>query len=192
MLTNPNTLGIFDKNILEITKIIHEAGGLCYYDGANLNAVVGLVRPGDMGFDCIHLNLHKTFSTPHGGGGPGAGPVGCKDFLKSYLPGLLSREKEDGYTLTAPEESIGMVKSFYGNFLVVVRALAYLMVLGCEGIPEASQNAVINANYLMSLLKGHYDMAYEGPCMHEFVMTLARLKEQRGCFGPRRRQGAAG
>lgn len=180
MLTNPNTLGIFDKNILEITEIIHEAGGLCYYDGANLNAVMGLVRPGDMGFDCVHLNLHKTFSTPHGGGGPGAGPVGCKECLIPYLPGQLSRKGENGYALVTPEDTMGMVKGFYGNFLVVIRALTYILTLGREGIPQASQNAVINANYMMSLLKGSYDMAYEGPCMHEFVMTLERLKNETG------------
>lgn len=180
MLTNPNTVGIFDKNILEITEIIHEAGGLCYYDGANLNAVMGLVRPGDMGFDCVHLNLHKTFSTPHGGGGPGAGPVGCKECLIPYLPGQLSRAGENGYQLVTPEDTMGMVKSFYGNFLVVIRALTYILTLGREGIPEASQNAVINANYMMSLLKDSFDMAYEGPCMHEFVMTLERLKNETG------------
>lgn len=128
MLTNPNTVGIFDKNILEITRMVHEAGGLCYYDGANLNAVMGIVRPGDMGFDCIHLNLHKTFSTPHGGGGPGAGAVGCQAFLAPYLPRSVLQE--------GPGRK--QVRSFTGNFLVVVRALAYLMTLGREGIPEAA------------------------------------------------------
>ena len=168
MLTNPNTVGLFDKNILEITRIVHEAGGLCYYDGANLNAVMGIARPGDMGFDVVHLNLHKTFSTPHGGGGPGSGPVGCKEFLAPLLPGQ------------GTEESIGRVKMFYGNFLVVVKALAYILTLGKEGIPEAAANAVLNANYMKAKLSDVYEMAYPGPCMHEFVMTLEGLKKKAG------------
>ena len=166
MLTNPNTVGLFDKNILESTRIVHEGGGLCYYDGANLNAVMGIVRPGDMGFDVIHLNLHKTFSTPHGGGGPGSGPVGCKEFLRPFLPGFM---------VEGPQ-SIGSVKMFYGNFGVVVKALAYIMTLGREGIPEASSNAVLNANYMMNKLSDLYQMAYNETCMHEFVMTLEDLK----------------
>ncbi len=181
MLTNPNTVGIFDKNILEITKIVHDAGGLCYYDGANLNAVMGVVRPGDMGFDVIHLNLHKTFSTPHGGGGPGSGAVGCKDFLRPFLPGPVVTRDEAGYHLAAPERSIGRVKNFYGNFTVVVKALTYLLTLGREGIPDAARNAVLNANYMMKRLSEKYDMAYAGPCMHEFVMTLQSLKDETGC-----------
>ena len=180
MLTNPNTVGIFDPNILEITKIIHEAGGLCYYDGANLNAIMGVVRPGDMGFDCVHVNLHKTFSTPHGGGGPGSGPVGCKAFLADFLPTPQVRLSDGVYSLFAPANSMGQVRSFGGNFLVVVRALAYILTLGKEGIPEASTNAVLNANYMMSLLKGKYDMAYDTVCMHEFVMTLEKLKHDYG------------
>lgn len=179
MLTNPNTVGLFDKNILEITKIIHECGGLCYYDGANLNAVMGTVRPGDMGFDVIHLNLHKTFSTPHGGGGPGSGPVGCKELLAEFLPSV-SVEVEGAFSFVKAEHSIGEMKSFYGNFLVVVRALTYLMTLGKEGIPEASQNAVLNANYMMCKLKDLYTMAYDEVCMHEFVMSLADLKKKTG------------
>lgn len=179
MLTNPNTVGLFDKNILEITKIIHECGGLCYYDGANLNAVMGTVRPGDMGFDVIHLNLHKTFSTPHGGGGPGSGPVGCKELLAEFLPSV-SVEGEGEFSFVKAEHSIGEMKSFYGNFLVVVRALTYLMTLGKEGIPEASQNAVLNANYMMCKLKDLYTMAYDEVCMHEFVMSLADLKKKTG------------
>ena len=166
MLTNPNTVGLFDKNILEITRIVHDGGGLCYYDGANLNAVSGIVRPGDMGFDVIHLNLHKTFSTPHGGGGPGSGPVGCKEFLRPFLPGFMVKGPQ----------SIGSVKMFYGNFGVVVKALAYIMTLGREGIPEASSNAVLNANYMMNKLSDLYQMAYNETCMHEFVMTLEDLK----------------
>lgn len=179
MLTNPNTVGIFDKNILEITKIIHDAGGLCYYDGANLNAVMGIVRPGDMGFDCIHLNLHKTFSTPHGGGGPGSGPVGCKEFLAEFLPDFVTEKDETGYKMITPKHTIGSVRSFYGNFLVVVRALTYIKTLGAEGIPEAAENAVLNANYLKSLLKDTYDIAFDGICMHEFVMTLEHLKKEK-------------
>ncbi|SHJ84332.1 aminomethyl-transferring glycine dehydrogenase subunit GcvPB [Hespellia stercorisuis] len=179
MLTNPNTVGLFDKNILEITDIIHECGGVNYYDGANLNAVMGIVRPGDMGFDVIHLNLHKTFSTPHGGGGPGSGPVGCKEFLAEFLPSVLV-EGTEKLTLKKPEHSIGEVKSFYGNFLVVVRALTYLMTLGKEGIPEASQNAVLNANYMMNKLKDIYPMAYDEVCMHEFVMSMEELKKGTG------------
>ncbi len=181
MLTNPNTVGIFDKNILEITRIVHDAGGLCYYDGANLNAVMGVVRPGDMGFDVIHLNLHKTFSTPHGGGGPGSGAVGCKEFLRYFLPGPVVTRDEAGYHLTAPEHSIGRVKDFYGNFSVVVKALTYILTLGREGIPEAAKNAVLNANYMMKRLSEKYAMAYAGPCMHEFVMTLQDLKDATGC-----------
>ena len=170
MLTNPNTVGIFDKNILEITRLVHEAGGLCYYDGANLNAVMGIVRPGDMGFDCIHMNLHKTFATPHGGGGPGAGAVGCKAFLKEFLP----------HSALAEEPGHLQVRSFQGNFLVVVRALAYLLALGKEGVPEAAENAVLNANYLMAKLKGTYTPAYDRLCMHEFVLDLSDLKKETG------------
>ena len=170
MLTNPNTVGIFDQNILEITRLVHEAGGLCYYDGANLNAVMGVVRPGDMGFDCIHMNLHKTFATPHGGGGPGAGAVGCKAFLKEFLP----------HSALAEEPGHIQVRSFQGNFLVVVRALAYLLTLGKEGIPEAAENAVLNANYLMAKLRGTYTPAYDRLCMHEFVLDLSDLKKETG------------
>ena len=170
MLTNPNTVGIFDRNILEITRLVHEAGGLCYYDGANLNAVMGVVRPGDMGFDCIHLNLHKTFATPHGGGGPGAGAVGCKALLASYLP--KSATLDGGGPI--------QVRSFSGNFLVVVRALAYVMTLGREGVPEAAQNAVLNANYLLEKIKGTFTPAFDRRCMHEFVLDLSQLKKETG------------
>ena len=180
MLTNPNTLGLFDPNILEITKIVHEAGGLCYYDGANLNAVMGRVRPGDMGFDCVHLNLHKTFATPHGGGGPGSGPVGCKDFLKKFLPKHEVVKCEDGYHFADPEKTMGQVRSWYGNFLVVVKALTYILTLGKEGIREASGKAVLNANYMMNKLKGSYHVAYDQICMHEFVLSLEDLKKETG------------
>lgn len=180
MLTNPNTVGLFDKNIREITQIVHDCGGLCYYDGANLNAVMGIVRPGDMGFDIVHLNLHKTFSTPHGGGGPGAGPVGCKEELAQFLPSVLVEKDDDELHFTKPEHSIGEMKSFYGNFLVVVKALTYILTLGREGIPQASSNAVLNANYMMNQLKDLYTMAYDDICMHEFVMSLADLKKDTG------------
>ncbi len=180
MLTNPNTVGLFDRNILEITRLVHECGGLCYYDGANLNAIMGLVRPGDMGFDVIHLNLHKTFSTPHGGGGPGAGPVGCKALLAEFLPGVVVAGGEGERVFEKPARSIGEMKSFYGNFLVCIRALAYVLALGREGIPAASAGAVLNANYMMHALADLYHMAYPGPCMHEFVMDLTELKRTCG------------
>ena len=170
MLTNPNTVGIFDENILEITRLVHEAGGLCYYDGANLNAVMGVVRPGDMGFDCVHLNLHKTFATPHGGGGPGAGAVGCKAHLAEFLP--KSALMDGGVHI--------QVRSFAGNFLVVVKALTYILSLGREGIPEAAQNAVLNANYLMAKIKGTFEPAFDRICMHEFVLDLSRFKKETG------------
>lgn len=176
MLTNPNTVGLFDKNILEITKIIHDAGGLNYYDGANLNAIMGLARPGDMGFDVVHLNLHKTFSTPHGGGGPGSGPVGCKDFLKDFLPGCGVVKNDSGYHFEAHKESIGSMKAFYGNFLVLIRALTYVLMLGGDGLRQASQNAVLNANYIRTKLTGAYDVTYNETCMHEFVMSLEQEK----------------
>jgi glycine dehydrogenase subunit 2 len=178
MLTNPNTVGLFDANILEITDIVHQAGGLNYYDGANLNAVVGLVRPGDMGFDAVHLNLHKTFSTPHGGGGPGSGAVGVRKILSPFLPisGLAGDDTE------SRPQTIGRVRSFYGNFLVVLRAATYLLMLGREGIPEAARNAVLNANYMMARLRQKFDVAFAGdaPCMHEFVLSLESLKEKTG------------
>lgn len=180
MLTNPNTVGIFEKNIVEITQIIHEAGGLNYYDGANLNAIMGVVRPGDMGFDVVHLNLHKTFSTPHGGGGPGSGPVGCKEILKPFLPKNHPVQKGDQFLFADAEHTVGNVKAFYGNFLVTLRALAYILTLGSEGIKESAQNAVLNANYLMKKIAKDYDIAYEGICMHEFVMTLEKLKKETG------------
>lgn len=184
MLTNPNTLGIFDPAIEEICRIIHEAGGLCYYDGANLNPIMGVVRPGDMGFDCVHLNLHKTFSTPHGGGGPGSGAVGCKAFLAPFLPGpVIEKHEEDDqvhYSLETPEHSIGRLRSFYGNVGIALRALAYIRALGRKGIPESAQTAVLNANYLMNKVKDAFDVAFEGPCMHEFVLTLDALKDETG------------
>ncbi|MDR1515086.1 MAG: aminomethyl-transferring glycine dehydrogenase subunit GcvPB [Synergistaceae bacterium] len=180
MLTNPNTLGIFDKNILEITRIVHEAGGLNYYDGANLNAIMGVARPGDMGFDVVHLNLHKTFSTPHGGGGPGSGAVGCKSQLEPFLPKPRVVRGKDGFSFATPERSIGNVKAFYGNFLVTLRALVYMLTLGANGLRDAALNAVLNANYMMKGLSDIYDVAYPGICMHEFVLTLENLKKECG------------
>lgn len=180
MLTNPNTVGLFDKNILEITKIIHDAGGLNYYDGANLNAVMEVARPGDMGFDVVHLNLHKTFSTPHGGGGPGSGAVGVKKFLACHLPKYHAVESAEGYLFENPSATIGSVKEFYGNFLVVVRALCYALTLGEAGLREASQMAVLNANYMRARLAPHCKIATDGLCMHEFVMSLADLKKETG------------
>lgn len=180
MLTNPNTLGMFDKNILEITNIVHEAGGLCYYDGANMNAIMGTVRPGDMGFDVIHLNLHKTFATPHGGGGPGSGAVGVKEILVDYLPGKDTVKEDSGFVLKELPKTIGSVRSFNGNFLVYLRALAYVLSLGGKGLLEASQNAVLNANYLRVLLKPHCKVSNEGICMHEFVLTIEEIYKKYG------------
>jgi glycine dehydrogenase subunit 2 len=180
MLTNPNTIGLFEKDINEIAKIVHDAGGLLYYDGANLTAVMGIARPGDMGFDCVHLNLHKTFAAPHGGGGPGSGPVGCKEFLAPYLPKPHIAETNGAliFNYNLPE-SIGRLKGFYGNFLVVVKSLAYIFTIGAEGAKEVSQNAVLNANYMMKKLSECYDMAYDTTCMHEFVITLTNLKKEK-------------
>ncbi len=178
MLTNPNTLGLFDKNILEITRLVHEAGGLNYYDGANLNAIIGRARPGDMGFDIVHLNLHKTFSTPHGGGGPGSGPVGCKEFLSGYLPGHRVKRENGNHFQLPSDESIGRVKMFEGNFLVVVRALTYLLTIGKEGAADISGTAVLNANYMMKKLADTFTVAYPGICMHEFVLSLENVKEE--------------
>ncbi len=177
MLTNPSTLGLFERNIKEIAKIVHEAGGLLYYDGANLNAIMGIVRPGDMGFDVMHINLHKTFSTPHGGGGPGSGPVGVKSHLIPFMPvpRITAKESEDygmeyGLDYDRPD-SIGKVKSFYGNFGVIVKAYCYIRSLGGKGLKEASQNAVLNANYVMNKLRGVYDIPHDRTCMHECVVT---------------------
>ena len=185
MLTNPNTLGIFEDEILEIAKIVHKAGGLLYYDGANLNAVLGKVRPGDMGFDVVHLNLHKTFSTPHGGGGPGSGPVGVKDFLKDYLPVPLVAydEENDRYYLdyNVPK-SIGKVKELYGNFAVMVRALVYLKVMGRDGLKNVSEIAVLNANYLTRKLLGTrgYELPGKKLRKHETVFSAEPMKKETG------------
>lgn len=181
MLTNPNTLGLFEKDILKITEIIHDAGGLVYCDGANMNAIMGVARPGDMGFDCIHLNLHKTFATPHGGGGPGAGALGCKSHLSQFLPSPVIAKTGSGYSRQSPgSQSIGRVKGFDGNFLVVLKALAYILTLGGEGIVQTAHNAVLNANYLMKLLSECYTVAYPGQCMHEFVLSMEKEADEKG------------
>lgn len=175
MLTNPNTLGLFERRILEISELVHAAGGLLYYDGANLNAVMGQVRPGDMGFDAVHLNLHKTFSTPHGGGGPGSGAVGVKDFLKDFLPAPTVHA--EGFA--TPPRSIGRVKQFYGHFLVVLRALAYVKSLGEDGLRRSSEQAVLNANYLKALLSDIF-ICQDGGCMHEFTVSCEKIKRETG------------
>lgn len=178
MLTNPSTLGLFEENILEIAEIVHSAGGLLYYDGANSNAIMGIARPGDMGFDVMHFNLHKTFSTPHGGGGPGSGPVGVKKELAAFLPyPTVEKEGEQYYLDYQRPSSIGRVKSFYGNFSVIVKAYAYIRNLGPEGLRAASENAVLNANYLMQGLKDYYLLPYNQLCKHEFVLSGKNLKQ---------------
>jgi len=176
MLTNPNTLGLFETDILEITRIVHDAGGLMYCDGANLNAVMGIARPGDMGFDIVHVNAHKTLSTPHGGGGPGAGPVGVKRFLEPYLPVPGVKKDGDAFLFDWGRElTIGRMKAFYGNFAVLAKALAYILTLGGEGLREASEHAVLNANYVQSGLKDVYRPAADGLCMHECVLSADTL-----------------
>ncbi|WP_227763885.1 aminomethyl-transferring glycine dehydrogenase subunit GcvPB [Zhaonella formicivorans] len=180
MLTNPSTLGMFETNIEAIAKIVHDAGGLLYYDGANTNAIMGYARPGDMGFDVVHLNLHKTFSTPHGGGGPGAGPVGVKEFLTQYLPKptVEYNADEDKYYLNYDlPYSIGRMKAFYGNFGVLVKAYTYIRALGAEGLKEATENAVLNANYLKKLVAQYYYSPFDRHCKHEFIVTPKNLKE---------------
>lgn len=179
MLTNPNTLGIFEKNVLEISKIVHDAGGLMYYDGANLNAIMGQIRPGDLGFDIVHFNLHKTFSTPHGMGGPGSGPIAVKDFLADFLPIPTISKKGEEYTFDfSHKKSIGRVRSFYGNFSVVVKAYAYILIMGEEGIKKASEMAVLNANYLRAKISKILKVPYNNTCMHEFVATTLPLEEK--------------
>lgn len=175
MLTNPNTLGLFDTNIKEITSLIHEAGGLVYYDGANANAILGKARPGDMGFDVVHFNIHKTFSTPHGGGGPGAGPVGVKECLLEYLPVPTVEKDGDRYYLNYDiPKSIGKMKDFYGHFSILVRAYSYILTMGKDGLKRASEIAVLNSNYLAHRLKDHYNVQEDTIFKHEFV--LAGLK----------------
>ena len=177
MLTNPNTLGLFDENICQIAEIVHEAGGLLYYDGANANAIMGIVRPGDTGFDVVHFNLHKPFSPPHGGGGPGAGPIVVSEKLAPFLPGPVVEKDGDEYRLVMPEHSIGRVRSFYGNFLVYAKAYAYILSHGPQGLREVSETAVLNANYMMNRLKDLYELPYDRTCMHEFVLSGSWMKK---------------
>jgi glycine dehydrogenase subunit 2 len=172
MLTNPNTLGLFEEQVLEITDVVHRAGGLVYGDGANLNAILGAVKLADLGFDVLHFNLHKTFSTPHGGGGPGAGPVAVTAELEPFLPIPLVVRRDGRYLLEEDRpRSIGKVRAFYGHFGVLVRALTYLLMHGGPGLREISRAAVLNANFLRTLLEDVYTLAYDRPCMHEFVLT---------------------
>jgi glycine dehydrogenase subunit 2 len=177
MITNPNTLGLFDENILQVIEIVHKAGGLVYGDGANMNALLGIVRPGDLGIDVMHFNLHKTFSTPHGGGGPGSGPVGASKALKEFLPGPIVAIIEEGddempplFGFVEPEKSIGRVKSFNGHFGMHVRAYTYISMHGADGLRQVAELAVLNANYLLSKIRGAYKLPYDRICMHEFVL----------------------
>lgn len=178
MLTNPNTLGLFEENILEMAALIHEVGGKLYYDGANLNAVMNKARPGDMGFDVVHLNLHKTFTGPHGGGGPGSGPVGVKKGLLPYLPKPILVKTETGYTFDDNRpDSIGRVKPYFGNFGINVRAYTYIRSMGPDGLKAVSEYAVLNANYMMRRLAPHFDLPYDRHCKHEFVLSGRRQKK---------------
>ncbi|WP_079476790.1 aminomethyl-transferring glycine dehydrogenase subunit GcvPB [Marinococcus halophilus] len=178
MLTNPNTLGLFEEDIMEIAEMIHRAGGRLYYDGANSNAIMGITRPGDMGFDVVHLNLHKTFTGPHGGGGPGSGPVGVKKELIPYLPGpVLTKENDKYYWDKDRPHSIGRVKPYYGNFGINVRAYTYIRTMGAEGLKKVSEYAVLNANYLMRRLEPYFDLPYGRHCKHEFVISGRRQKQ---------------
>lgn len=171
MLTNPNTLGLFEEHIVEICRLVHEAGGLMYGDGANFNAILGIAKPGELGFDFMHYNLHKTFTTPHGGGGPGSGAVGCTAELAPYLPGPRVRQREDGsYEFFTPEKSIGRMKAFHGNFGMLVRAWTYIRSMGAAGLREVSETAVLNANYVRVMLKDIYPQAIDRMCMHEVVL----------------------
>jgi glycine dehydrogenase subunit 2 len=179
MLTNPNTLGLFDEHILEIAAVVHEAGGLLYYDGANSNAVLGISRPGDMGFDIVHFNTHKTFSTPHGGGGPGAGPIVVGEELVPFLPAPLVERRADGtYCLDDDRpRSIGRVRTFCGNVGVLIRAYAYIRALGPDGLRRVSERAVLNANYVLSGVRDLFDVPFERRCMHEFVVSATPLRQ---------------
>lgn len=179
MLTNPNTLGLFEEDILEITKRVHAKGALLYYDGANFNALMGVARPGDMGFDIVHLNLHKSFSTPHGGGGPGSGPVGVSERLIPYLPGPLVMHENGTYKFEKKSElSVGRVKAFHGNVGMLVRAFTYIRSLGVSGLKKLSQDAILNANYLKEKLKDVFPIVVDEACMHEFVLTLRHAKDK--------------
>ncbi|MBM4045786.1 MAG: glycine dehydrogenase subunit 2 [Planctomycetes bacterium] len=179
MITNPSTLGLFERNICEIVRLVHEQGALVYLDGANLNAIMGITRPGDFGVDVLHFNPHKTFATPHGGGGPGAGPIGVKAPLAPFLPVPRIVQRGHAFALDCDQpKSIGKMRSFYGNIGVLVRAYCYLRSLGPDGLKEASQHAVLNARYLLSRLRPHFDLPYDSPCMHEFVLSASRQKQK--------------
>ena len=179
MITVPNTLGNFEPRVMEIAELCHDRGVQVYMDGANLNAILGLTRPGDLGFDVCHFNLHKTFTTPHGGGGPGAGPVGVKAHLEPFLPTPIVSKRDDVYTLDWKRpQSIGKLQAFWGNFGMHVRAYTYIRTMGADGLRAVSENAVLNANYVMKRLEGHYDIAAPGPCMHECVLSARRQKKQ--------------
>ncbi|MDR2866267.1 MAG: aminomethyl-transferring glycine dehydrogenase subunit GcvPB [Methanomassiliicoccaceae archaeon] len=181
MLTNPNTLGIFDKNIKEIAKAVHNAGALMYYDGANLNAIMGISSPGKMNFDIVHFNIHKTFAAPHGGGGPGSGPVGVKKKLIPFLPSPIIKKADGKFVLEYDnKESIGKVRAFHGNINVVLRGYAYILRMGSEGLKDATVRAVLNSNYLKELLKDGYDIPYGDLKKHEFVASASRLKKEKG------------
>ena len=179
MMTNPNTLGLFEENILEFSKLVHEAGALLYYDGANLNAIMGITKPRIMGFDIVHLNLHKTFSTPHGGGGPGAGPIGVTENLANFLPVPVVCFNGEKYFLNYDlKDTIGKVKAYYGNFGILVRAYTYILMMGGKGLRQVSEDAVLNANYLKEKLKNTYKLPYDKICMHEFVLSGDLQKEK--------------
>ena len=180
MITNPNTLGIFEKNIRKICNTVHAAGSLVYLDGANMNAIAGVARPGDFGVDMMHYNVHKTFSTPHGAGGPGAGPIAVRDFLAPFLPTPIVVKQDNVYRLETPSKTIGKVRSFFGSTAILNRAWFYLRTLGADGIRRMTENAVLNANYLLSLLKDSIDVPYGDRCMHEFVASSAKLKAEKG------------
>src|SRR5690625_2422777 len=178
MLTNPNTLGLFETDIVEMAKIVHDAGGRLYYDGANINAIMGYARPGDMGFDAVHLNLHKTFTGPHGGGGPGSGPIGVTKELEPFLPKPLLIKRDNGYHFDYERpDSIGMVKPYYGNFGIYLRAYTYIRSMGSEGLKKVSEYAVLNANYVMRKLEGVYELPYKQHCKHEFVLSGNKQKK---------------
>jgi glycine dehydrogenase subunit 2 len=182
MLTCPNTLGLFETHIKQICDLVHSVDGLAYYDGANLNAIVGKARPSDFGFDIVHLNLHKTFATPHGGGGPGAGPVGVKEKLLPFLPVSIVVKRNDGtYALEYDRpKSIGYIAPFYGNFAVILKAYVYILMLGKEGLRRVAENAVLNANYVREKLKGHYELAFDSVCKHECVFSPTRQMLENG------------
>ncbi len=181
MFTNPNTLGLFEENVREVNQIVHDAGGLVYGDGANLNAIVGIARPGDLGFDVIHSNLHKTFSVPHGGGGPGSGPVMVRADLAQFLPSPIVVKDRNTYIFQTPEHSIGRIKSFWGNFLALVRAYTYIRTYGKEHLKEIAEVSVLNANYLLALIRHAYDPQIpERVCKHEFVLNGTRFKKDYG------------